>query len=81
MLSEQEILRREAVVRMRELNIEPYPAERFPVSHTAAQIAADGKLTEKAVVVCLAGRLMSRRIMGRLRSLCFAIRQPMYNCI
>ena len=48
-----------------ELNIEPYPAERFPVSHTAAQIAADGELTEKAVVVCLAGRLMSRRIMGK----------------
>ena len=65
MLSEQENLRREALGRMRELNIEPYPAERFPVSHTAAQITADGELTENATVVCLAGRLMSRRIMGK----------------
>ena len=48
MLSEQENLRREALGRMRELKIEPYPAERFPVSHTAAQIASDGELTEKA---------------------------------
>ena len=39
-LSEQEILRRNSLKALRELGIEPYPAERFDVTTTAAEIAA-----------------------------------------
>ena len=64
-LSEQEILRRESLKALKELGIEPYPAPLYPVNETAASIAAEydpskGNLTD----VCIAGRIMSRRIMG-----------------
>jgi len=64
-LSEQEQLRRESLAKLRELGIEPYPAAEYPVNATAAQIAEEfsedkGNFQE----VCIAGRLMSRRIMG-----------------
>ena len=64
-LSEQEQIRRESLAKLRELGIEPYPAPEYPVNATAAQIAAEydeqkGNFQE----VCIAGRLMSRRIMG-----------------
>ncbi len=63
--SEQELLRRESLSKLRELGIEPYPAAEYPVNATAAEIAAEydadkGNFQE----VCIAGRLMSRRIMG-----------------
>ncbi len=64
-LSEQEILRRQSMAKLRELGIEPYPAPLYPVNASAAGIARDydpeaGNLTD----VCIAGRMMSRRIMG-----------------
>ncbi len=64
-LSEQEQLRRNSLQALRDLGINPYPAEKFDVSATAAEIAAefDAK-PEKFESVTIAGRIMSRRIMG-----------------
>ncbi|MBO7365301.1 MAG: lysine--tRNA ligase [Bacteroidales bacterium] len=64
-LSEQEILRRESMTKLRELGIEPYPAALYPVNATAESVKNEydpdkGNLTD----ICLAGRIMSRRIMG-----------------
>ena len=63
--SEQELLRRDSLAKLRELGIEPYPAPLYPVNQSA-QGVADGFDPEKGNMqdVCLAGRLMSRRIMG-----------------
>lgn len=63
--SEQEILRRESLAKLRELGIDPYPAAMFPVNATAAEIAAgyDAETGNFGDVV-IAGRMMSRRIMG-----------------
>ena len=63
--SEQELIRRESLAKLRELGIEPYPAAEYPVNATAGQILREydpekGNLQD----ICIAGRLMSRRIMG-----------------
>ncbi len=63
--SEQELLRRDSLSKLREIGIEPYPAALYPVNAGAAQILAEydagkGNFQE----VCIAGRIMSRRIMG-----------------
>ncbi len=61
-LSEQEIQRRESLHKLRELGIDPYPAALYPVDAFAADIKEkfeDGKQ------VCLAGRMLSQRIMGK----------------
>ena len=64
-LSEQEVIRRESLAKLRELGINPYPAPLYPVNTTAKEIEA-GYDPEKGNFqdVCLAGRIMSRRIMG-----------------
>jgi lysyl-tRNA synthetase class 2 len=64
-LSEQEILRRNSLEELRKLNIDPYPANEFPVNVTSKEIL-DNFDPEKNNYqeVCLAGRIMSRRIMG-----------------
>lgn len=63
--NEQELNRRNAVVQMRELGIEPYPAALYDVNAKAAEIPAkfDKESTEQWDVT-IAGRIMSRRIMG-----------------
>jgi len=61
-LSEQEIQRREKLTKLRELGIEPYPAALYPVSTTSKAIQDN---FEDGQVVCIAGRLMSQRIMGK----------------
>ena len=64
-LSEQEQLRRQSLQALRDLGINPYPAEKFDVSATAAQIAAEFDAEPaKFEAVTIAGRIMSRRIMG-----------------
>ena len=64
-LSEQEQLRRQSLQALRDLGINPYPAEKFDVSATAASIAAEFDAdAEKFASVTIAGRIMSRRIMG-----------------
>ena len=64
-LSEQEIQRRASLQALRDLGIDPYPAAQYHVNATTAQIAAEfdpekGNFAE----VTIAGRMMSRRIMG-----------------
>lgn len=61
-LTELEIIRREKLAQLRNLGINPYPAELYPVSHTSKQIKENYKEGKKVVV---AGRLMSRRIQGK----------------
>ena len=65
-LSEQELLRRKSLSALRELGIEPYPAEMYDVTATAAEIS--NNLTEENKeqysTVRIAGRIMGRRIMG-----------------
>jgi len=64
-LSEQEQVRRQSLEDIRKLGIDPYPAAMYPVNITATEILAGFKDEENSYPdVCLAGRLMSRRIMG-----------------
>ncbi|MBO4595252.1 MAG: lysine--tRNA ligase [Bacteroidales bacterium] len=63
--SEQEQIRRESLAKLKELGIEPYPAPLYPVNNTAAGIAAEYDPEKQNLQdVCIAGRIMSRRIMG-----------------
>ena len=65
-LSEQEIVRREALDKMRALGINPYPAEKFDVNATTKEVLANfdkDKLNFQEVSI--AGRMMSKRIMGK----------------
>lgn len=61
-LSEQEIIRREKLERLRASGINPYPAPLYPVSDSSASIK-DNFVEGKEVII--AGRLMSRRIQGK----------------
>jgi lysyl-tRNA synthetase class 2 len=64
-LSEQEQIRRESLAEMRKLGIEPYPAAGFPVNTTSTEIRENYPGDEKSFQeVSIAGRIMSRRIMG-----------------
>ena len=67
-LSEQEIIRREKLAELEKLGIDPYPAPLFPVNTTAAHIKEAYKGEENKdqfTDVCLAGRIMSVRDMGK----------------
>lgn len=65
-LTEQEIVRRKSMDALRERGIEPYPAAEYPVSGHTAEIKANfsDDLTPPREVT-IAGRIMSRRIMGK----------------
>ncbi len=65
-LSEQEQVRRNAKEQLEQLGINPYPSELYPVTHSAKNIKQNfNKNTpEEFKEVTLAGRIMSRRIMG-----------------
>ena len=63
-LSEQELVRRESLKKLRELGIEPYPAAEFKVSANIKNIL-DNFENYEGKEVQLAGRMMSRRIMGK----------------
>ena len=61
-LSEQEVFRRESLNKLRGMGIEPFPAKLFPVDILSQEVKShytEGK------EVCLAGRIMSKRIMGK----------------
>jgi lysyl-tRNA synthetase class 2 len=64
-LSEQEQLRRASLTELRRLGIDPYPAAEYPVTATVAEIT-EGYSPDKGNFsdVRIAGRIMSRRIMG-----------------
>ena len=63
-LSEQEIGRRQSLQELRKMDINPYPAEEFPVNAWSDDIKANFKDDEKREVT-IAGRMMSRRVMGK----------------
>ncbi len=64
-LSEQEIIRRGSLDEMRRLGIDPYPAALYPVDAYTTEIKETFKDDEPQRDVCVAGRIMSRRIMGK----------------
>ena len=61
-LSEQEQVRREKLIQLRALGINPYPADLFPVDAMTADIKQNFENGKKVII---AGRLMSRRIQGK----------------
>ena len=61
-LSEQELQRRESLKKLRSLNIEPFPAPLYPVDALSKNLL---DTYEEGKEVCIAGRMMSRRIMGK----------------
>lgn len=65
-LSEQEIIRRNSLKELQKLGVNPYPAAKYPVNVYSSEIK-DNFDPEKGNYqeVCLAGRIMSRRIMGK----------------
>ncbi len=64
-LSEQEIFRRQSLETIRTMGINPYPAEAYPSNAFSCEIKATFKDDESKREVCVAGRIMSRRIMGK----------------
>ncbi|MBN97127.1 MAG: lysine--tRNA ligase [Flavobacteriaceae bacterium] len=61
-LSEQELVRREKLSKLRSLGINPYPADLFAVTHSSQSIKSNYKENEKVVI---AGRLMRKKIQGK----------------
>lgn len=64
-LSEQEIFRRQSLDTLRQMGIDPYPAAEYPTSAFSTDIKATFKDEDTGRQVCIAGRIMSRRIMGK----------------
>jgi len=73
-LSEQEINRRNNLQALKDMGIEPYPAAEYPTNAFSTDIVAEfkdpeldveGNLKEPLREVCIAGRMMSRRVMGK----------------
>ena len=64
-LSEQEVYRREALLELRKLGIEPYPAEAYEVNVSAQDIHTNYERDKTNYKnISIAGRIMTRRIMG-----------------
>ena len=64
-LSEQEIFRRNSMEQLRQMGIEPYPAAEYPTNAFSKEIKASFKDDAEPRQVTIAGRIMSRRIMGK----------------
>ena len=73
-LSEQEMNRRVNLLALKDMGINPYPAAEYPTDAFSTEIIADfkdpavdaeGNPTEPLREVCIAGRMMSRRVMGK----------------
>ena len=64
-LSEQEIVRRNSLAELRKMGIEPYPAEEYVVTGHTKEIKENFKDNAEPREVRIAGRIMSRRIMGK----------------
>lgn len=64
-LSEQESIRRQSMAKMREMGIDPYPAPLYPVNAYTDEIKSNFDDNAEQRQVVIAGRLMSRRIMGK----------------
>lgn len=64
-LSEQEIGRRQSLEELRNMGIDPYPAAEYPTNAFSIDILAEFSDDAPQREVCIAGRLMSRRVMGK----------------
>ena len=64
-LSEQEIVRRQSLQELRDMGIEPYPAAEFSTNAFSEDIKNDFKDEDEKREVVIAGRMMSRRVMGK----------------
>ena len=64
-LSEQEIVRRNSLAQLREMGINPYPAAEYKVNAWSDDIRAQFSDESEQRQVSIAGRVMSRRIMGK----------------
>ena len=64
-LSEQEIVRRQSLQELRDMGIEPYPAAEFPTNAFSEDIKNAFKDEDEKREVVIAGRMMSRRVMGK----------------
>ena len=64
-LSEQEIFRRNSLATLRSMGIEPYPTAQYPTNAFSTDIKNEFKDEDEPRQVCIAGRIMSRRIMGK----------------
>ncbi len=77
-LSEQEIIRREKLAELNKLGIDAYPAPLYPVTHYSVDVKAgfNEETKEQYKEVCIAGRIMSVRDMGKA---CFAVIQDSHG--
>ena len=64
-LSEQEIGRRQSLQELRDMGIDPYPAAEYPTNAFSTGIKDEFKDDDEPREVCIAGRMMSRRVMGK----------------
>ncbi len=64
-LSEQEQIRRQSLDTLRQMGIDPYPADEYPVDTFSVDIKSTFDDNHSGRPVCIAGRIMSRRIMGK----------------
>ena len=64
-LSEQEIARRKSLDEIRALGIDPYPAAEYPTNAFSDEIIENFRDEDEPREVCIAGRMMSRRVMGK----------------
>lgn len=64
-LSEQELNRRQSLEELRKMGINPYPAAEYPVNAYSEEIKNNFDDNASPRTVCIAGRLMSRRVMGK----------------
>ena len=64
-LSEQEIGRRESLQELRNMGIDPYPAAEYPTNAFSTDIRDNFRDEDEPRVVSIAGRMMSRRVMGK----------------
>ena len=64
-LSEQEIVRRQSLQELRNMGINPYPAAEYPTNAFSTEIKDSFKDEDEPRQVCIAGRMMSRRVMGK----------------
>ena len=64
-LSEQELNRRESLAELRSMGIDPYPAAEYPTNAFSTEIKESFDEAAAPREVCIAGRLMSRRVMGK----------------
>lgn len=64
-LSDQELVRREALTKLRSLGIDPFPAAEYKVTATAVEVKGLFKEEGEPAQVTIAGRIMSVRVMGK----------------